>query len=78
MEFAEAFLLEYQRKDGGEWIRFRNKDGAEVSFPKQFKLFNCGTARHLDFFPPQTCSILFLPFFFVSPVVSKFCPQDLG
>ncbi|XP_045197424.2 discoidin domain-containing receptor 2-like isoform X2 [Mercenaria mercenaria] len=29
MEYAEAFLLEYQRQDGGEWIRFRNKFGEE-------------------------------------------------
>ncbi|XP_052222204.1 LOW QUALITY PROTEIN: discoidin domain-containing receptor 2-like [Dreissena polymorpha] len=29
MEFAAEFLLEYQRQDGGEWIRFRNKLGNE-------------------------------------------------
>ena len=29
-EFTEEFLLEYQREDGGEWMRFRNKRGEEV------------------------------------------------
>ncbi|XP_052789716.1 discoidin domain-containing receptor 2-like isoform X2 [Mya arenaria] len=29
LEFTEEFLLEYQRQDGGEWIRFRNKQGEE-------------------------------------------------
>ena len=29
-EFTEEFLLEYQREDGGEWMRFRNKHGHEV------------------------------------------------
>ncbi|XP_060568273.1 discoidin domain-containing receptor 2-like isoform X2 [Ruditapes philippinarum] len=28
-EFTEEFLLEYQREDGGEWMRFRNKRGEE-------------------------------------------------
>ena len=37
IEFAEAFLLEYQREDGGEWIRFRNKFGEEVSQQAIFK-----------------------------------------
>ena len=35
-EFTEEFLLEYQREDGGEWMRFRNKYGEEV------KLLNAG------------------------------------
>ncbi|KAL3871584.1 hypothetical protein ACJMK2_039575 [Sinanodonta woodiana] len=29
-EYATHFLLEYQREDGGEWTRFRNKTGSEV------------------------------------------------
>ncbi|KAL3871566.1 hypothetical protein ACJMK2_039557 [Sinanodonta woodiana] len=28
-EFTEEFLLEYQREDGGEWMRFKNKRGEE-------------------------------------------------
>lgn len=41
MEFAEAFLLEYQRQDGGEWIRFRNKSGVEVSTKILSRVFLC-------------------------------------
>lgn len=29
-EYTEYFLLEYQREDGGEWVRFRNRRGIEV------------------------------------------------
>ncbi|XP_060568276.1 discoidin domain-containing receptor 2-like [Ruditapes philippinarum] len=29
-EYTEQFLLEYQREDGGEWMRFRNKLGEEL------------------------------------------------
>ncbi|KAH3742218.1 hypothetical protein DPMN_048955, partial [Dreissena polymorpha] len=29
-EYTEQFLLEYQREDMGEWMRFRNKQGTEV------------------------------------------------
>ena len=30
-EYTEEFLLEYQREDGGEWMRFKNKRGEEVT-----------------------------------------------
>jgi hypothetical protein len=29
-EYTEEFLLEYQREDDGEWIRFRNRQAKEV------------------------------------------------
>ncbi|XP_055955868.1 discoidin domain-containing receptor 2 isoform X2 [Patella vulgata] len=29
-EYATAYLLEYQREDGGNWIRFRNRKGIEI------------------------------------------------
>lgn len=29
-EFTEYFLLEYQREDDGEWVRFKNRKGIEV------------------------------------------------
>ena len=29
-EYAEQYLLEYQRVEGGQWIRFRNRRGQEV------------------------------------------------
>ncbi|KAJ8300154.1 hypothetical protein KUTeg_021673 [Tegillarca granosa] len=29
MEYAAFFLLEYQREDDGEWIRFRKRNGEE-------------------------------------------------
>ncbi|KAL3871573.1 hypothetical protein ACJMK2_039564 [Sinanodonta woodiana] len=29
-EYTTHFLLEYQREDDGEWIRFRNKTGGEI------------------------------------------------
>ena len=37
-EFTEEFLLEYQREDGGEWMRFRNKFGEEVKMIRHLKL----------------------------------------
>lgn len=30
-EYTERFLLEFQREDGGEWTRFKDKLGNEVS-----------------------------------------------
>ncbi|KAL8625921.1 hypothetical protein ACOMHN_012513 [Nucella lapillus] len=29
-EYAKHFLLEYQREDSGQWIRFRNRESSEV------------------------------------------------
>ena len=30
-EFAEQYLLEYQRQDGGRWIRYRDRHNKDVS-----------------------------------------------
>ena len=30
-EFAEQYLLEYQRQDGGRWIRYRDRFNKDVS-----------------------------------------------
>ena len=31
-EYAEAYILEYQRVEGGVWIRFRDRKASEVRF----------------------------------------------
>lgn len=30
-EYTEAYVLEYQREDNGQWLRFRNRGGDEVN-----------------------------------------------
>lgn len=40
-EFTEKFLLEYQREDDGEWIRFRNRQAAEVGAQKTWIYIYC-------------------------------------
>ncbi|XP_069120897.1 discoidin domain-containing receptor 2-like isoform X1 [Argopecten irradians] len=58
-EFAEHFLLEYQREDDGEWIRFRDRRGREQ--------FNGNTNTYLaevcEVSPPIICKrIRFIPY----------------
>jgi len=35
-EFAEAYMLRYQRVDGGPWVKFKDRKGNEVNIPFTF------------------------------------------
>lgn len=52
-EYTEKFLLEYQREEGGEWMRFRDKAGNEVCKIKS--LFNIFVALKTE---KNTCVII--------------------
>ncbi|CAC5363993.1 DDR2 [Mytilus coruscus] len=58
-EFTEYFLLEYQREDDGEWVRFKNRKGIE-----HFKgNTNTYLTEMCEVDPPIVCKrIRFIPF----------------
>lgn len=58
-EFTEEFLLEYQREDDGEWIRFRNRQAVE-----HFKAnYNTHTAEMNEVSPPIIAKrVRFIPY----------------
>lgn len=58
-EYTEHFLLEYQREDGGEWVRFRNRRGIE-----HFKgNTNTYLTEMCEVDPPIVCKrIRFIPY----------------
>ncbi|XP_061189054.1 discoidin domain-containing receptor 2-like isoform X3 [Saccostrea echinata] len=58
-EYTEEFLLEYQREDDGEWIRFRNRKAEE-----HFKAnYNTHTAEMNEVSPPIIAKrVRFIPY----------------
>ncbi|XP_048779029.2 discoidin domain-containing receptor 2-like isoform X2 [Ostrea edulis] len=58
-EYTEEFLLEYQREDDGEWIRFRNRQAKE-----HFKAnYNTHTAEMNEVSPPIIAKrVRFIPY----------------